>query len=323
MEKDIEAETQLTNARGSVVIVGYNSGHVLPACLKGLTNSDTLELILVDNASSDNTVEEFVRMVPDGIVIKRPTNGGFAVAVNEGARAASGEFIVLLNPDAIIGANELMELFRTLDHNAVAGAVSPVLSSGVSSDATIPAGRAPTTYRMGLHATGLSRLSKYSRAFEGVYLLRAFVPKQTVEVDWISGGCMVVRRTCWTSLGGLTERWFMYAEDVEFCHRLRSSGSTVLLAGHIFADHRVGGSSKNVDGRTNTVWLRNLYEFYSSSIARSDVSRAAWIGLVSAGFFLRAAVYWSRSLFVGPSQSAAHRKLRESRLYATALLSRR
>lgn len=303
----------------SVIIVGYNSEAALAKYLP--TFVETLpggfELILVDNNSADRTVDTFRRIYPHGRVLKTEANLGFAKAVNIGADQATGEWILLLNPDASVSAAEVQALRQSVDSRSACSAVGPVVDSGGN---VIPAGRFPTIWRMFLHSAALSALAPVSVIFEGHYIRVNEIRRGLRSVDWITGGCMLIRRKAWIEVGGLSERWFMYGEDVDICFRLKQHGYEVLINQDLVVSHEIGQSSAGVDGRVSGVWLENLYDFYSSMIATNFFQRFVWKVIVWAGFATRAELFSLLSHKRGDNDYAFEAK--RFRIYASIIRPR-
>ncbi|WP_161799537.1 glycosyltransferase [Pseudarthrobacter siccitolerans] len=289
----------------SVVIVTYNSAHVIGDCLRALVPAAELEIIVVDNASRDETLDIVRAEFPAVIIIRNRENRGFAKAVNLGAESASGDVILLLNPDATIAYENVLSLSASLLADTGLAVIAPVLSDGAGEFRTVSAGMAPTLRNMLNHSAGLSRFGGVIPLFRGHYLLSKDLRAESVDVDWVSGGCLMVKRDDWEAVNGLTERWFMYAEDIEFCMRIRERGRRIRIQPNLLASHSIGGSSSNVDGRVNTLWIENLFDLYCWRLSRSRFDRELWRLVVSGGFFARAAFYKLRSLRHG-------RTLRES-----------
>ncbi|WP_416259119.1 glycosyltransferase [Gordonia jacobaea] len=274
----------------SIVIVGYNSGHLIQEAVKPFLGDPRVEFILVDNASSDDTLSQFASIGSGSpsVIVERSNNGGFAVAVNEGVERASAPFVLLLNPDASLSLQDLFLLVSDFDSEQSA-IVGPMV--GEQNAPTTTAGYYPSVWRMAMHATGLSRLGGFVPVFRGHYILRNDVLGEVRAVDWVTGGCMLVRRDTWNRMNGLSERWFMYGEDIEFCTRVRRSGLSVILDGRVRVDHSVGKSTRGVDSQLSTVWLRNLYEVYCVTSSPGLIRRELWKWTVSAGFLLRSFVF--------------------------------
>ncbi|MGY2897561.1 N-acetylglucosaminyl-diphospho-decaprenol L-rhamnosyltransferase [Curtobacterium sp. PvP017] len=271
----------------SVVIVTFNSAGVVLDALDALTEIDDLELVVIDNASADDTVDIVRSAWPSATVIENHENVGFARAVNEGVRRSNGDLVMLLNPDAQIGAHGIRVL-----RDALGSHPDDVVAPFVEQPAPqriVSAGRMPTVWRMFTHYFGLSRLSARLPLLEGHYLL----PRQvhgTMPVEWVTGACFVVARRTWDEVGGLSERWFMYAEDIEFCHRVRRAGRRVWLAPEARATHLVGQSDSSALTTVNAAWVLNLRDFYATDLALSRRSVGLWTAVVASGLGLRGLV---------------------------------
>lgn len=303
----------------SVVIVGFNSGHIIGECVRPFATNPRFEVILVDNQSVDDTVDSFVKVCPTGRVLRRTSNGGFAVAVNAGASTATGDHLLLLNPDVETSVEVIDRLSNALAASEKGAIIGPMVDDPYSDDRVIAAGRFPTIPRMFLHMSGLSRLSTRFGALEGHYLMGGGTSSGVREVDWVTGGCLLVDMRAWSLLGGLSERWFMYAEDIEFCYRAKEMNFSVLLDRSSVVAHRTGTSSSGIVGRTTTVWLENLYDFYSHSISRGRVANFTWRHLVKIGFRCRACVFHLLAAWSEDRRSEKLAKRDEFVVYASAL----
>ena len=303
----------------SVILVGYNSQAALAKYLPNFVASlpSNFQMILVDNNSTDHTIETFQQICPQGHVIEAGRNLGFAKAVNLGAAEAAGEWFLLLNPDAAVHASDIEVLRRSVADQTTCAAAGPVVDSGGNS---IPAGRFPTIWRMFLHSTALSTLARINKVFEGHLIRVNEINRGLRRVDWISGGCMIVRRDAWTTVGGFSERWFMYGEDIDFCYRLNRYGYEVLLNQDVAVFHEIGQSSAGIDGKTSTLWLENLFDFYSLEFAASAISNYSWKLVVFSGFAGRSKLY-SLLAWVRRDENIA-REAKRFRIYATKIRPR-
>lgn len=279
----------------SIIVVTYNSAAVVGSCLESLPTDARYQLIAIDNNSTDGTRDVVKRHRPDVILLENEGNEGFAAAVNRATTEAAGEFLLLINPDARITEETLVNLVGTARSMPDCAVISPLVTDERDTFRTIAAGHFPTLWRMFTHATGLSRLGSRLPTLQGHYLLRDQVDSASLrDVDWVSGGCVLIRTETWRATGGLTERWFMYAEDIEFCLRVRRRGERVVLDTRQRATHEIGGSSSGVDGRVGTLWLANLYDLYNWKMSPNKGASWAWRKIVTAGFHARAAVAKTR-----------------------------
>jgi len=287
--------------RASAVIVTYNSLHVIDSCLAQLADvSDTdLEIIVVDNSSSDGTAEHVERRWPGVRVIRNDSNAGFAAAVNIGAGHATGLAVLLLNPDCLLAPDAL----AVLTDACLSGrrVVAPVIEHPTGRLAVMDCGRGPRLVPLLSHYSGISRLVPWSSPLAGLYLL----PRQfhgTTSVEWVSGACLMADRVTWDLLGGMTERWFMYAEDVELCLRAGRAGADVQVVAGASAIHSIGGSSTGAAASPSSAWLVNLFDLYKIAYRPSWPARLAWRTVAAAGMLSRAAVYRLRARRSGEQQ---------------------
>lgn len=222
-----------------VVVVSYNSRDRLRGCVAGLMDHSWLRVVVVDNASPDRSPEA-VSDLPV-TVIESPVNGGFAHGCNFGWRAGSAPAVLLLNPDARIEASAVRALADALDADPRLGAVGPLILDGDGSldfsQRRFP--RLRSTYAQALF---LHRLAPSARwADELVRDPQAYT--RPGRPDWISGACMMLRRTALERLGGLDEGFFLYCEDLDLCRRLRDAGLEVGFQPAARCGHEGGASA--------------------------------------------------------------------------------
>lgn len=221
----IEQQTNSNPVDVSVVIVNWNTRDLLLQTLESLhreTHRVTFETIVVDNGSTDGSAE-LVRQVWRQVhLISLPANRGFAVGNNTGFQIASGRYLLLLNSDTIVLPTTLQGMVRFLDSHPEAGCVG---CRHLNPDGTLQGSMDtfPSLLKDFLCYTELRRLP----------ILLPFLRKrypwwtdhaQVREVDWVNGACMMVRREVITEVGGLDEGFFIYAEELDWCYRIRQAG---------------------------------------------------------------------------------------------------
>jgi GT2 family glycosyltransferase len=180
------------------------------------------ELIVVDNASSDGTVDAIAGLAADAVVVERNVNQGFACAVNIAAAQASGDLLVLLNPDVVPAADFCAEIRRPLEEGRGWGAWMGLV--------TAQQGRLVNTTGGVIHFTGIAWAGEAGRPMDGLAL-------EPGEVAFASGACMAVPAAEWRARDGFAEEYFMYHEDVDFSLRLRLAGRTIGIQPAARVDH--------------------------------------------------------------------------------------
>jgi hypothetical protein len=265
--------------RLSIVIVAYNSSHEIDACLASLlAHPPSLdhETLIVDNASTDGTAAAVRRRWPHVRVMDQDANIGFAGASNVGIRQARGEFVLLLNPDTTVPAGALDALVATLDARPDAAVAGPrVVDAGGRAELSFGTMIGPLAeLRQKLLAAGNRR----GTPFIGSYVDR--LTRRAREVDWVSGACLLVRRADAEAAGWLDERYFMYAEDVDFCASIRARGRRVLFAPDAEIVHLRGHSVASMPRVVEAAYRRSQLAFYGKHHPR-------WVPVLRAYLKLR------------------------------------
>src|SRR5256714_1826586 len=228
----------------SVVIVNWNTRDLLRDCLNSVFAEPTglqIEAIVVDNKSSDGSAEMVRSEFPQVRLVQNETNLGFAAANNRAFPLCRAEKILLLNSDTVVYANALRTLAEFLDRHREAAAVAPKLEQSHAVD-ILGCGRQLSLRTAANHWLFPARLFPGVRAFEGVYYYRGKHDDRAREVDWVAGACMLVRRSVIEQIGPLGEQWFMYAEDQEWCARMKNSGWKIYHLPDAVVEHRHGAS---------------------------------------------------------------------------------
>jgi GT2 family glycosyltransferase len=213
----------------SIVIVNYRVADYLGRALQSLREADLYdrcEVIVVDNASQDDSRRTIADRFPEVKWIGLKHNIGFGKACNVGAQSASGTYLLLLNPDTLVSKNTLSACIEFFEGHPGAGIMGPKIINPdgtlqVSCRRSFPS-PAVAFYRL----TGLSRLFPKSKRF-GRYNLNYLDPETVAEVDAVSGSFMCVPRALFRECNGFDETFFMYGEDLDFCCRVREKGRSV------------------------------------------------------------------------------------------------
>jgi GT2 family glycosyltransferase len=265
----------------SIVIVTHNSRSVIDACLASLqeyTRGVTFEAIVVDNASRDGTAAHVGEAYPWARVIARSSNAGLSAAVNEGVAAASGRYVMPLNPDTRIDADALATLAAYLDAHPDVGVAAPKL---LDDDGTLQLScRAFPGYATAL----FGRYSLLTRLFPDnrrsrEYLLSDFDHASQRDVDWASGAALMCPRAVFERVGGWDAGFFMFNEDVDFCKRVHDAGMGVVYVPDAVVYHAIG-VSKRAPARIVIERHKSMWRYYRKHMrgnALQDVVTAVGI----------------------------------------------
>ena len=214
----------------SVVIVGWNARRYLELCLESLEAAPprrSMEVLVVDNASTDGTAEMIEAKFPSVKLLKSPENLGFSRGNNLAIRQCQGRYIALVNPDVIVLPGCLDALADFLDQHPKVGNVGPrVFNPDMTQQSTCR--RFPTLWNNFCSATALATKFKNSRIFAGEHMFY-FAHDRTLTVDVIVGCFSMIRRETFDAVGLLDENLFMYGDDVDWCRRCWNAGWQVVF----------------------------------------------------------------------------------------------
>jgi GT2 family glycosyltransferase len=236
----------------SVAILSWNDKQYLEVCLQSLKNgtkSRSMEIIVVDNASTDGSPEMVEALFPDVKLIRNQENLGFPKGNNIGLQASRGRYVYLLNSDIKVFAGCLDVLTDYLDQNPKVGMVGPkILNRDMTHQSSCR--RFPTLWNNFCAATGLANIFAGTRFFSGEHMFY-FKGDRLMDVDVLVGCFWAVRRAAIDEFGLLDEGFFMFAEDLDWCKRFWEAGWRVVFCPEAQAIHYRGGSSTKKD----VVWL--------------------------------------------------------------------
>jgi GT2 family glycosyltransferase len=245
----------------SIVIVSYNARRDLENCLTSLASTPPRlphDIVVVDNASTETGLPAIRARWPSVQVIELPDNVGFAAANNVGIRATLGDLVLLLNSDTIVPSGALDRLAeRLLADDAVAVAGPRLVDGDGRVELSFGAMMSPFSELRQkvvtrLHARGVGSVSRW--------VARATSLERTV--DWVSGACLLVRRSAAVQSGLLDERYFLYTEDVDFCAAVRARGWRVLFTPAAEIVHLRGRSRATAAAAASDAYRRSHLAFY-------------------------------------------------------------
>ncbi len=278
-----------------VVIVSFNCSKHLAKCLNALREcgrSFNLRLVVVDNASSDGTVEWLRSGFQDVRTIENSQNVGFAAGCNVGMLSGRAEFVLLLNPDCVIDAESLHNLVECLTEHPMAACVAPSLRSGTT--ILPPVYRSVVTLREFLakmlfldRVASRIRPRKWLGEKSGSDTVSPSSKAQAV--DYLVGACVLCRRAHLQSVGMFDPGFFLYFEDQDLSLRLRERGFDVMFCPDIVVEHTQGVSADQDVERTIFESYRSLCYFFNRH--RSNSSRIALRLVIAIGVSIRLMVF--------------------------------
>ncbi|HLI52633.1 MAG TPA: glycosyltransferase family 2 protein [Thermomicrobiaceae bacterium] len=296
--------------RISVVILNHNRPDLVLRCLEHIERAAALiagavlvDIIVVDNASTDGSAETIKMAYPRIAVIESPVNGGYASGNNLALKRIFHELpagadlrsraALLLNSDCFLNPDALAYLSRFLDQHPAAGVVGPKLTLA-SGTLDLACRRSfPTPANAFWKLTGLSLLFPGNRRFAR-YNLTYRDPNETYEVDAVSGACMLVRLAAVYDAGLLDEAFFMYGEDLDWCFRIKEAGWKVFYHPSARALHVKGASSSRRSQRLIFEFYRAMYLFHRKHYSAGTAAPLNW--LILAGIISRGALALARNL---------------------------
>lgn len=236
----------------TTIIVNWNAGHQIKQCIDSLSGAIAQQIIVVDNASSDGS-EQTAANLPGVTLIRSPVNMGFGKACNLGAKQASSEYLLFLNPDAAVYPGTLDKALAYMQDpaNAQVG-ICGVQLVDESGHVARSCARFPSAAGFVAHAIGLDRLWPRLGHF-----MAEWPHDSTRQVDQVIGAFFLVRRTLFEVLGGFDERFFVYFEEVDFSYRARQAGWRSVYLADVQAFHAGGGTSNQVKARRLFYSLRS------------------------------------------------------------------
>ncbi|MGR8998074.1 MAG: glycosyltransferase family 2 protein [Gammaproteobacteria bacterium] len=298
VEGDIRAGKQLV----SVVIVNYNAGRFLTACIREALPQAS-EILVVDNASTDISLDLCAQHFfeePKLKIIRNGANLGFAAACNLGSKQTTGDYLLFLNPDCCLDARAVAELVHVLGSDNAAGMVGGLLINPDGSEQGGGRRAVPTPWRSFVRVFGLSRFAdRWPKLFFDFHLHQQPLPERAIEVEAISGACMLVKRQAMDDVGPWDEGYFLHCEDLDWCMRFRQKGWKVMFAPAARITHALGACSRSrpifVEWHKHKGMMRFYRKFFRHQypgVLMGLVAMGVWLrfGLVSAYYVARRTV---------------------------------
>ncbi len=257
----------------SIIIVNYNVKEFLQNLLHSIDKAAqniSHEVIVVDNASDDGSVEFLQKNFPEVKLIINKQNLGFGKANNLGMKIAKGKYFLLLNPDTLLSENTLQEMIRFLENTPEAGIAGCKILNPDGTFQLACRRSFPGPWTSFCKVTGLSSLFPNSKIFAR-YNLTYLNSNQTYEVDAISGSFMMMRREAYEKTRGFDEDFFMYGEDLDLCYRIQKVGYKVYYVHSTQIIHYKGESTKRSSIDDTTLFYDAMHLFVKKHFSTSFI----------------------------------------------------
>lgn len=259
----------------SIIIVNWNAVDYLKACLTSLYRTIhglDCEVIVLDNASRDHSVQMVKDEFPQVILIERSDNLGFTRGNNFAYQYASGNTILLLNPDTEVGEESVASMFRHLCALPQAGAIGCRLLNSDGSLQTTCVQAFPSLLNQ-LVDTDFLRRTFPNWSMWGWQPLVAD-PGRPVDVDIVCGACIMVKRSVFEQVGMLATDYLMYGDEMDLCYRIKKAGHKVFYTGQVHVIHHGGKSTASWKQNLTDVWVRDsIFKFLAKT-------RGKWYGVL-------------------------------------------
>ncbi|WPK12465.1 glycosyltransferase family 2 protein [Lysinibacillus louembei] len=269
----------------SIVIVNYNTPKLTIDCIRSILDAKLniqYEIYVVDNASSDDSIEQLKEAFPQQIaIIANKQNVGFSKANNQAIKACKGRYVLLLNSDTIVHSDTLDTMVQFMDaHLDVGAAGCEVNLTDGSLDKACHRGF-PTPDASLYYMTGLSRKYPNSPKFNSYH--KSYMNMQEIhDIDCLVGAFMIVRREAFEQVGLLDEEFFMYGEDIDWCYRIKEAGWRIVYNPTVSIIHYKGASSRKKPFKIVYEFHRAMYLFHKKHFAKSYnflVNGVVYIGI--------------------------------------------
>lgn len=269
----------------SIVIVNWNAKNYLQDCLNSIIDNSSglnIEIIVVDNASTDKSVETIKIYFPQTVLIENHDNRGFGAANNQGIKISKAEYVLLLNPDTIVLPDALTNMVKFMETERDAGIVGCKI---LETDGTINTSvrKFPTLFTEITHLISTKKKNSTELSQE------RFDYNKTCEVDSLSGCCLLIRKESIRNIGYFDEEYFMYADDIDVCYRMKKSNFKVFYFSDAQVVHHGGKSSEQAGFRTSVESFKSIRKYFKKhhNLAKYLLFNI----LASAVYFLKVIIY--------------------------------
>jgi GT2 family glycosyltransferase len=298
----------------SIIIISYNVRDLLRDCLNSIVHSPialntphgnlpTIEILVIDSASQDDSVTMLKNEFPQVRLFAHSDNIGYTKGNNIGLAHAQGRNVFLLNPDTVLLGDALPQLIRYLDENPAIGIVGPYT---LNSDGSTQSSRRrfPTRLTAFFESTWL-------QPYAPPNMLKRFYVQDapdtaSMAVDWVQGSALMAKRAVYEQIGGLDEGYTMYSEELDWCKRAKNAGWGVYFLGTAQIIHHGGKSSEQVGAMKHIYFQQSKLRYH-----RNYHGRGFALGL---RLFLLCGYLWQIALEFGKSLLGNQKPMRQARI---------
>lgn len=277
-----------------VVIVNFDSGEHLRACLKHLEAAAEgldFDVVVFDNASRDGSADGVEQICPHVRVKSSSVNLGYGTACNRGVGATTAPFVCMLNPDIVPEPGSLSAMVHALTARPDVGVLGPRL---INPDGTVyPSCRVVPGLRVAIGHALFGIFSEDNR-FTRAYKLLDIERDRELEVDWVSGAAMLVRRQAFLEVDGFDEGFFMYVEDLDLCARMRRRGWKAVFYPQAQMLHHVAGSSRRAPYK---MIRHHHFSLIRYAALRMKGPLKVFVPVVALALLVRMLVAWTEFFF--------------------------
>ncbi len=281
----------------SIILVNYNVKDFIEQALisiKRALKGISSEIFVVDNASIDGSVQMLRRRFPEVQLIENNKNVGFSAGNNIAIKEARGDYIVLINPDTVVQEDTFTNLVDFFDRNPQASAATCKILNPDGSFSIDCRHSIPTPLTAFWKLIGFTRLFPKSKIF-GKYNLTYLNENETYRVEAVSGSFMMLKREIVQKVGLLDETFFMYCEDIDYCHRINQAGGKIYYVPDSQLIHYKGESTKKNNLDYIITFNKSLYKFYKKHYQQKYINPFKWLILL--GIILRGTLIFFRNNF--------------------------
>lgn len=279
----------------TAVIVNYNARDLIVRCIESLRAEGLDDIVVADNASVDGSEDAVLRADPAVRYHQTGGNLGYGTGANRGVAFAesTAPYLLVLNPDTVVEPGAIKSLLATMEADPARGIVGPAIQE--PDGALYPSAR---TFPDLVDAIGHAFLGLVvpNNPFTRRYRMLDWDHAEAADVDWVSGSCFLMRRRAWDAIGGFDESYFMYAEDVDLCWRVRQAGWTVTYEPEARVTHVQGASTDR-----HPYWM--IAEHHKALLRFAVRTTTGWkralLPLMALGLAIRTPLAWAHRYIAG------------------------